>query len=124
MNKYHVPRIAFINKMDRTGADFYGAVEDIKTKLEGNPHPLYLPIGAEDKFKGLIDLVSMKAYIYDENDPMGVKFDTVEIPAEYKEKAEQYRAELIEAVADFDDAIMERFLEGETNFTEDEKQIL
>ena len=123
MNKYHVPRIAFINKMDRTGADFYGAVEDIKTKLEGNPHPLYLPIGAEDKFKGLIDLVSMKAYIYDENDPMGVKFDTVEIPAEYKEKAEQYRAELIEAVADFDDAIMERFLEGETNFTEDEIRI-
>ena len=123
MNKYNVPRIAFINKMDRTGADFYGAVEDIKTKLNGNPHPLFLPIGAEDKFKGLIDLVNMKTYMYDENDPQGVKYDVVEIPAEYKEKAEQYRAELIEAIADFDDSIMERFLEGETNFTEDELRL-
>ena len=123
MNKYSVPRIAFINKMDRTGADFYGAVEDIKTKLNGNPHPLFLPIGAEDQLKGLIDLVTMKAYVYDEADPQGMKYDTVEIPAEYKEKAEQYRAELIEAIADFDDNIMERFLEGETNFTEDELRI-
>ena len=120
MNKYSVPRIAFINKMDRTGADFYGAVEDIKTKLNGNPHPIYLPIGSEDKLKGLIDLVTMKAFVYDENDPQGVKFDIVEIPAEYKEKAEQYRASLIEGVADFDDDIMERFLEGETNFEPDE----
>ncbi len=123
MNKYSVPRIAFINKMDRTGADFYGAVEDIKTKLNGNPHPLFLPIGAEDQLKGLIDLVTMKAYVYDEADSQGMKYDTVEIPAEYKEKAEQYRAELIEAVADFDDNIMERFLEGETNFTEDELRL-
>ena len=123
MNKYNVPRIAFINKMDRTGADFYGAVEDIKTKLNGNPHPLFLPIGAEDKFKGLVDLITMKAYMYDENDPQGVKYDIIDIPAEYKEKAEQYRAELIEAIADFDDAIMERFLEGETNFTEDELRV-
>ena len=123
MNKYNVPRIAFINKMDRTGADFYGAVEDIKTKLNGNPHPLFLPIGAEDKFKGLIDLVSMKAYMYDENDPQGVKYDVIDIPAEYKEKADQYRSELIEAIADFDDSIMERFLEGETNFTEDELRL-
>ena len=123
MNKYNVPRIAFINKMDRTGADFYGAVEDIKTKLNGNPHPLFLPIGAEDKFKGLIDLVSMKAYVYDENDPQGVKYDVIKIPAEYKEKADQYRSELIEAIADFDDSIMERFLEGETNFTEDELRL-
>ncbi|MDY5583341.1 MAG: elongation factor G [Candidatus Merdousia sp.] len=123
MNKYNVPRIAFINKMDRTGADFYGAVEDIKTKLNGNPHPLFLPIGAEDKFKGLIDLVNMKAYMYDENDPQGVKYDVIEIPAEYKEKADQYHSELIEAIADFDDSIMERFLEGETNFTEDELRL-
>ena len=123
MNKYSVPRIAFINKMDRTGADFYGVVEDIKTKLNGNPHPLFLPIGAEDQLKGLIDLVAMKAYVYDEADPQGMKYDTVEIPAEYKDKAEQYRAELIEAVADFDDNIMERFLEGETNFTEDELRL-
>lgn len=123
MNKYNVPRIAFINKMDRTGADFYGAVEDIKTKLNGNPHPLFLPVGAEDKFKGLIDLVNMKAYMYDENDPQGVKYNVIDIPAEYKEKAEQYHSELIEAIADFDDSIMERFLEGETNFSEDELRL-
>ncbi|MDY6068253.1 MAG: elongation factor G [Opitutales bacterium] len=123
MNKYHVPRIAFINKMDRTGADFYGAVEDIKNKLRGNPHPLYLPIGAEADFKGLIDLIEMKAYIYDEADPNGVKYDVVEIPAEYKEKAEEYRRGLIEGIADFDDAIMEKFLEGSEDFTANELRL-
>ncbi len=123
MNKYHVPRIAFINKMDRTGADFYGAVEDIKNKLRGNPHPLYLPIGAEADFKGLIDLIEMKAYIYDENDPNGVKYDVVEIPSEYKEKAEEYRRGLIEGIADFDDAIMEKFLEGSEDFTANELRL-
>ncbi len=123
MDKYSVPRIAFINKMDRTGADFYGAVNDIKTKLSGNPHPLFLPIGAEDKFKGLVDIISMKAYVYDENDLQGVKYNTIEIPAEYRGKAEQYRAELIEAIADFDDNIMERFLDGDMNFTEDELRL-
>ena len=123
MNKYHVPRIAFINKMDRTGADFYGAVEDIKNKLRGNPHPLYLPIGAEADFKGLIDLIEMKAYIYDENDPNGVKYDVVEIPAEYKEKAEEDRRGLIEGIADFDDAIMEKFLEGSEDFTANELRL-
>ncbi len=120
MNKYNVPRIAFINKMDRTGADFYGAVNDIKTKLNGNPHPLFLPIGAEDKFIGLIDLVKMKAFVYDEKDPMGIKFNEIDIPEEYREAAEKYRLELIEAVADFDDDIMVRFLDGDTSFTDDE----
>ncbi len=120
MNKYSVPRLAFINKMDRTGADFYGAVNDIKEKLNGNPHPLYLPIGAEANFKGLIDLIEMVAYVYDETDPQGMKYDTVEIPAEYKEKAVEYRHALIEAIADFDDEIMEKFLEGEEEFSDDE----
>ena len=120
MNKYDVPRLAFINKMDRTGADFYGAVEDIKNKLNGNPHPLFLPIGAEGNFKGLIDLIQMVAYVYDENDPNGVKYDTVEIPAEYQEKAKEYRHALIEGIADFDDAIMEKFLDGVEDFSEDE----
>lgn len=120
MNKYHVPRLAFINKMDRTGADFYGAVNDIREKLDGNPHPIYLPIGAESEFKGLIDLVDMVAYVYDEKDPQGMKYDTVEIPAEYLEKAKEYRHSLIEAIADFDDEIMEKFLEGEEEFTADE----
>lgn len=120
MNKYHVPRLAFINKMDRTGADFYGAVNDIREKLDGNPHPIYLPIGAESEFKGLIDLVDMVAYVYDEKDPQGMKYDTVEIPAEYVEKAKEYRHGLIEAIADFDDEIMEKFLEGAEEFTADE----
>ncbi|MDX8414582.1 elongation factor G [Intestinicryptomonas porci] len=120
MNKYSVPRLAFINKMDRTGADFYGAVNDIKEKLNGNPHPLYLPIGSEANFKGLIDLIEMVAYVYDENDPQGMKYDTVEIPAEYKEKALEYRHALIEAIADFDDEIMEKFLDGQEDFSDDE----
>ena len=120
MNKYSVPRLAFINKMDRTGADFYGAVNDIKEKLNGNPHPLYLPIGAEANFKGLIDLIEMIAYVYDENDPQGMRYDTVEIPAEYKEKALEYRHALIEAIADFDDEIMEKFLDGQEDFSDDE----
>ena len=120
MNKYHVPRLAFINKMDRTGADFYGAVNDIKEKLEGNPHPIYLPIGAEADFKGLVDLVDMVAYVYDENDPQGMKYDTVDIPAEYLEKAKEYRHSLIEAIADFDDEIMEKFLDGAEDFSADE----
>ncbi|MBO7520945.1 MAG: elongation factor G, partial [Opitutales bacterium] len=120
MNKYSVPRLAFINKMDRTGADFYSAVNDIKEKLNGNPHPLYLPIGAEANFKGLVDLVQMVAYVYDESDPQGMKYDTVEIPAEYKEKAVEYRHALIEAIADFDDEIMEKFLDGVEEFSDDE----
>ena len=120
MNKYHVPRLAFINKMDRTGADFYGAVNDIKEKLDGNPHPIYLPIGAEADFKGLVDLVDMVAYVYDENDPQGMKYDTVDIPAEYLEKAKEYRHSLIEAIADFDDEIMEKFLDGAEDFSADE----
>ncbi len=120
MNKYDVPRLAFINKMDRTGADFYGAVADIKEKLRGNPHPIFLPIGAESNFKGLVNLVDMVAHIYDETDPQGMKYDTVEIPAEYVEKANEYRQALIEGIADFDDSIMEKVLEGATEFTADE----
>ncbi len=112
MDKYHVPRLAFVNKMDRTGADFYAAVETIRTKLRGNAHPIYLPIGAEDYFDGLIDLVRQVAMIYDKNDPSGMAYEEVEIPADYKEKAEEYRNSLIEALADFDDGLAEKFLEG------------
>ena len=113
MDKYSVPRIAFINKMDRTGADFFCAVESIRTKLGKNAHPLYLNIGAEEKFEGLIDLITMKAYIYDSKDPLGEKFDTVAIPADYQERAEQYRESLIEALADYDDELAEKYLGGE-----------
>lgn len=113
MDKYDVPRLAFINKMDRTGADFLSAVQSIREKLGGNAHPLYLNIGSEENFKGLIDLVKMRAYIYDENDETGMKFNTVEIPAEFKKQAEEYRESLIEALADHDDDLAHKYLEGE-----------
>jgi elongation factor G len=113
MDKYGVPRIAFINKMDRTGANFLGAVEDIRTKLGKNAHPLYLNIGAEDKFEGLIDLITMKAYLYDAKDPLGERFNEVEIPGDYREQAEEYRESLIEALADYDDGLAEAYLGGE-----------
>lgn len=118
-DKYRVPRVAFVNKMDRTGADFLSAVNDMREKLGANAHPLYLPIGAEDNFKGLVDLVTMKGYIYDETDPLGVKYETIEIPEDLKEQAVQYREGLVEAVSDFDDAIAEKYLAGE-ELTENE----
>ncbi len=112
MDKYQVPRIAFINKMDRPGADFFNAVNDIREKLGGNAHPIMIPIGAEAAFKGLIDLTTMQACIYDETDPKGLKFDIVEIPSKHLESAVKFREALIEALADFDDTLMEKFLEG------------
>jgi len=113
MDKYNVPRLGFINKMDRMGSDFLAAVETMKDKLGANAHPLFLSIGAEENFKGLIDLVKMVAYIYDESDPSGVRFDTVDIPSELSDKAEQHRESLIEAVCDFDDDLASKYLEGE-----------
>ena len=112
MDKYRVPRLAYINKMDRTGADFLGAVSDIREKLGGNAHPLFLNIGAEDQFKGLIDILEQKAYIYDESDPQGMRYAIVDVPAEYQEDAKHYRESLIEALADLDDTIAEKYLEG------------
>ena len=86
MNKYGVPRVAFVNKMDRTGADFFGAVDDIRTKLKGNAHPLFIPIGQGEEFKGMIDLIKNVAYLYDETDPKGMKFHTIEIPEAQKKE--------------------------------------
>ncbi len=113
MDKYNVPRIAFINKMDRTGADFFDAIKSMREKLAANAHPLFIPFGAEENFKGLIDLVHENLILYDESDPMGVKYDLLDIPEEYKEQAAEYRESLIEAVADFDEAFAEKYLEGE-----------
>ncbi|MEX0321117.1 MAG: elongation factor G [Puniceicoccaceae bacterium] len=113
MNKYGVPRIAFINKMDRTGADFFSANNDIREKLGGNPHPIYLPIGAGEDFRGLIDLIRMQAHLYCEEDASGSTFSTEEIPEEYKEQAEEYREALLEDIAAFDDDLAEKYLEGE-----------
>lgn len=113
MNKYNVPRVAYINKMDRTGADFFNAVKGIKEKLRGNAHPLYIPIGAGDTFTGLVDLVKGCAYVYDESDPKGMKYAKTDVPAELKADYEKYREELIEAVSDFDDTIAEKYLDGQ-----------
>ena len=113
-NKYKVPRVAFINKMDRTGADFYRAVSEMREKLKANAHPLFIPIGKEENFSGLVDLVQNIAYIFDETkDPLGMNPITSEIPAEYKDQAKEYRDKLIEAVSDFDDTIAEKYLGGE-----------
>ncbi|RDU21810.1 elongation factor G [Anaerosacchariphilus polymeriproducens] len=108
---YNVPRMAFINKMDILGADFYGAVEQIKSRLGKNAIVLQLPIGKEDDFKGIIDLFEMKAYIY--NDDKGDDIDVVEIPDDMKEDAELYRTELVEKICELDDDLMMAYLEGE-----------
>ncbi|GAA6114582.1 elongation factor G [Apilactobacillus apinorum] len=117
-SEYEVPRIVFANKMDKLGADFEASVESLHERLDANAHAIQLPIGKEDTFEGVIDLIEMKAYIYD-LDENGSEYDIVEIPEEYKEKAEQARADLIEAIADIDDSVMEKFLEGE-EVTKDE----
>jgi elongation factor G len=119
MDKYHVPRLGFINKMDRMGSDFLSALQTMRDKLGANAHPLFLTIGAEENFRGLIDLVKMVAYIYDDSDESGVRFDTVEIPEDQQDQANQYRESLIEALSDFDDDLANKYLEGE-EISEDE----
>ena len=110
-DKYGVPRICFINKMDATGADYFASIETIKDKLKANPVPVEIPVGAEDQFVGLINLVDMKARIY--KDDLGKDIEITEIPAELKELAEEWRVNLIENVADVDENIMMKYLEGE-----------
>ncbi|MBR5411042.1 MAG: elongation factor G [Clostridia bacterium] len=110
-DKYHVPRMVYINKMDIMGADFYRVVEMMKDRLKCNAVPIQLPIGAESDFKGIIDLVEMNATLYDDKE--GLKTEVVEIPEDMRELAEQYRAELIEHVAEQDEALMEKYFEGE-----------
>ena len=119
MDKYNVPRLAFVNKMDRTGADFLDAVESMRKKLGANAHPIFLPIGAEENFKGIIDLVEQKAILYTDDDAMGSKPEITDIPEEFKEHAAEYRESLIEAVADYDDDVATKYLEGE-EITDDE----
>src|SRR4051812_28360128 len=109
-DKYHVPRIAFINKMDRIGADFDRAVETMKDRLGANAVPVQLPIGAEADLIGIIDLIGMKAIIY--KDDLGKDFDVVEIPAEHRDHADEARETLIDAVSHFDDELAEAFLEN------------
>jgi elongation factor G len=110
-NKYKVPRVCFINKMDRVGADFFMSVDTIKDKLGARPLPIHIPIGAEDKFRGMVDLVKMKGITFDD-ETMGAKYQEIEIPAELVEQAKEYRAALEEAVAEIDDALMAKYLDG------------
>ncbi|MCG2726676.1 MAG: elongation factor G [Elusimicrobia bacterium] len=118
-DKYKVPRIAYINKMDRTGADFYMSAASIVEKLGGNAAPVQIPIGAEDKFIGMIDLITMKAVVWT-GDGLGAEFSIEDIPSHLTDKAKGFRDNLVEKVADFDEKIMEKYLAGETDFSENE----
>src|SRR5947199_509238 len=111
-DKYHVPRICFINKMDRVGADFYRAVDTIVDRLKARPVPIQIPVGAEDQHKGIVDLVAMKAVIW-RDETLGAEFDVVDIPEDLLEKAKSYREQMIEAVSEFDDVLFEKFVHGE-----------
>jgi elongation factor G len=111
-DKYRVPRLCFINKMDRTGADFYRAVTTIVDRLKARPVPIQIPVGAEDHFKGVIDLVKMKAVIW-RDETLGAKFDVVDIPADLQDKAKEFRDQMVEAVSEHDDHLLEKFLNGE-----------
>ncbi len=109
---YHVPRIAFINKLDRVGADFYAAVQSIRHKLNANAHPLQVPIGKESDFRGVVDVIEMKAYLYD-SEGEGTDYEIIEVPSELMSEARDVRHKLIEALAELDDHIMEKYIEGE-----------
>ncbi len=111
-DKYGVPRIAFINKMDRIGADFFRGVQMIKDRLKANPVPIQIPIGKEEHYKGLVDLVRMKAIIWDE-ESLGAKFHEEEIPADLQDEAAEWREKLLEEISSHDDALMEKYLGGE-----------
>ena len=113
MNKYHVPRIAFVNKMDRAGANFLRCVEQISSRLRGNPVPIQLPIGAEEGFEGVIDLVRMKA-IYWDNETQGMKFEYREIPEPWKADALAWRNKMIEAAAEGNEELLHKYLETST----------
>jgi len=116
-DKYEVPRIAFVNKMDRMGADFFRVIKMMKERLGANAVPVQLPIGSEDEFKGVVDLIEMDAIVYE--DELGVNFERVEIPEEYKEQAEEYRENLLEQLSEFDDELMLKYIEEEEITTDD-----
>ena len=113
MTKYNVPRIAFVNKMDRVGADYHAAIDTMRDRLGANAHAVFLPIGSEEAFKGLVDLTTMRALIYDEADASGMSYETTSIPEDVLESAQTYRENLIEALADFDDDLAESYLNGD-----------
>ena len=118
-DKYNVPRIAYVNKMDRSGADFFEVMRQMKEILGANPVPVMIPIGAEESFKGIVDLIKMKA-IFWHDETMGAEYSVEEIPANLVDEAEEYRAKLVEAAAEYDDALMEKFFEDPSTISEEE----
>ncbi|OEY72871.1 elongation factor G [Salegentibacter salarius] len=118
-DKYKVPRLGFVNKMDRQGADFFNVCKQVREMLGGNPVPLQVPIGDEIDFKGVVDLISKKAIIWNDEDH-GMTYETIDIPEELMDDVNKYRTELVEAVAEYDEALMEKFFEDENSITEDE----
>jgi len=122
-DRFGVPRIAFINKLDRLGADFYRVFKEIENKLSIKPVAVQIPVGAEDQFKGVVDLMEMKAIIWLE-ETLGAKYEVVDIPEEYREKAEEWRAKMVEAIVEHDDELMMKYLEGEEIPVSDLKRVL
>jgi len=121
-DKYNVPRIGFVNKMDRSGADFYEVVRQVRTVLGAKPCPIQIPIGAEEKFKGVIDLVKMKAILW-HDETMGAQYDVEEIPADLLEEAQEWRDKMLEIVAEYDDVLMEKYFDDPSTITVEEIQI-
>ncbi|HQA64209.1 MAG TPA: GTP-binding protein, partial [bacterium] len=120
--KYHVPKIGFVNKMDRMGANFYYDLKTIHERLTPNAHPIQLPVGAAETFQGIIDLFEMKARIY--QDDLGIKWEDIDIPEAEKAKAEEYRAKLVEAIVENDETLMEKYLAGEEIAIDELKRVL
>ncbi len=116
-NKYKVPRLAFINKMDRVGSDYFGVVQEIADKLGSNPVPMQIPIGSEENFKGIVDLIERKAIVWKEDEEMGMKYEYCEIPEDMIDEVEEWREKLVEAVCVSDDALLNKFLEDRDSIT-------
>ena len=118
-DKYNVPRIGYVNKMDRSGADFFEVVRQMREILGANPCPVVIPIGAEENFKGVVDLIKMKAILW-HDETMGADYDVEEIPANLKDEADEWRGKMLETVAEYDDALMEKYFDDPATITEEE----
>lgn len=118
-DKYRVPRIAFVNKMDRTGADFYSVVNQIKTKLNANPIPIQIPIGSEDSFRGVVDLVENRAVVWHDDETLGTNYELTDVPDDMIEEVEEWRGKLVEAIAEKDDTLLEKYFDDPGSITPD-----
>ncbi len=119
-DKYKVPRIAFVNKMDRTGSDFFNVVNQIRDKLFANPVPVQIPIGSEESFQGVIDLIENKAVVWQDDETLGIRYEWIDVPDEFKNETKEWRGKLIEAVAEVDESLFERYFEDPDSITNDE----